>query len=165
MKRKKELDFILNENLNEVIAYVRKHTLDQVNQEELFENYPETLLKIAEETAICTPVIIKMIVSKKKCWLPILMKKDFFFEEEIVFIRTYPEKVSQYLSMEGEHFPVRTLTPDGEELYHKMWLSNQELPVIQYVWHTQFNEDENGIEVEIENEDEIEQVIVDLKLQ
>ena len=71
-KRKEiELNFVLNEPLNEVVLpYVEKHKLSEATQKELMENYPETFIMIAEKASICTSIMIKMIESKNAYWIP-----------------------------------------------------------------------------------------------
>lgn len=141
MERRKEIEinFVLNEPLNEVLAYVEKHKLSEATQKELMENYPETFIMIAEKASICTSIMIKMIESKNAYWLPTIMKKDFFFDEEIEFVKTYPEKVKEYLEMEGEQYLGRCLTPEGEDCFHSLWVENNDIPNIRYIWHPEWN--------------------------
>lgn len=139
-EEQKMLDFVLNEDLKKVARFVEKHVLPLKVQKELLENYPQTFLQIADKMRISTKIIASMIISKKKYWLPIIMKRDFFIEEEQLFIQTWPEKLKEYQdTFINDNLTERSISPDGEALFYHIRQQNPLIPDIKYIWHPEWN--------------------------
>lgn len=147
-KDKKILNFILDEHPDEVLRYVAKNPVADCIQKELLDNYPETFNLLAPSMIITEDVMIKMITSKRKSLLPIIMKKHLSFKEQIMFIRTYPEKVKEYQDFlnkaEDEN---DCLCPSAENEYFKIKQQRPELPEIQYIWHPEYAKKDENIEL------------------
>ena len=91
------LDFILNEiDINKVRDFVKEKSISNNVQEELWENYPETFLKIAKEMTLSQSITLKIICSKNPLFLDIIVKKQLTDIEQLYLVKHVPERVKEH---------------------------------------------------------------------
>lgn len=128
------LDFIVNEIEVEegiVLKFVEEKTVPPAVQDELWENYPETLLKLAPKMTLTEDVTIKMIKSKNPLFLKVVMTKSLTEVEQLAIVETVPELIKEYQDSLSED---DCLFPEVEEAYRKAKEENPQLPDITYIW-------------------------------
>ena len=129
------LNFIINEiEIEEKIVqkYVTKFVVPANVQEELWENYPETLLKIAPYMTLTEEVTIKMIQSKNRLFLNVIIEKSLTENEQLCLTETFPERLAEYQKKLNKDCDC--LFPSTERAYRELKEKNPQLPDIEYIW-------------------------------
>ena len=138
MLNKKEqsiLNFIINEiEIEEryVQKYVTKFTVPAKVQDELWENFPETLLKLAPYMTLTEEVTIKMIRSKNPLFLRVVLKKSLTEDEQLCLVECCPEKLKEHQDNLDKEYDC--LFPSTERAYRLAQETNPDLPDIDYIW-------------------------------
>ena len=138
MLNKKEqsiLNFIINEiEIEErfVQKYVTKFTVPGRVQQELWENFPETLLKLAPYMTLTEDVTIQMIRSKNPLFLRVVLKKSLTEDEQLCLVECCPEKLKEHQGFLDKEYDC--LFPSTERAYKKAKEKNPDLPDIDYIW-------------------------------
>ena len=138
-REEKILDFItknIDEDLNGVKKFVSDTPVSPKIQDELLENYPATLLKIADVIILTEDVTMKMIRSKKPSFLKVILKKQLSINEQLCLVECCPEKIREHQEFleKNEDETYGCLFPSTEKTYRKAKKRNPQLPNITYHW-------------------------------
>ena len=99
MKKLKKIEVLVAlVNGTEGKAYVAQYGVCPPNQMVLYKEHPEIFQLLADDIRFLYPEIISLIIQEKnENLLPTLMKRCLSEENQLAFVRAWPEKVKEYL--------------------------------------------------------------------